>query len=375
MPNVYPATPENRWSGIVDGLVIGAVPAVLVAWWIRHVPGRWLTVMALAASGLLIAAIRKADWSNPGTYLISQRMTLGLSNNGGSFFAGIVLIGLLSLAVPLLVRTIRRGRVWWSATIVSALFSFFTIIIIVLSRSRQVWIAFCALALATLAWQLRLRGIAAIRTACARYRAAVLVGTAIAVLIVAVSGKLIVDRMGQESATWRALAALDFDQVPPSSIGERIGMWQVSADLIEKYPWLGIGPAAERGAFAAAHNQILQGRTFAHFHNTYINIAVVWGVPALVPWLVLLILLARGSFRSLRLPDASRRELAGFVLSAGFLFLIVCLVTVRHDDIHGGSLVTILIACALVSGSRMGTSPDGGNGGEFLTRSRGTEVA
>lgn len=358
LPNVFPASSENRGSAIVDTLVVGAVPAAFLAWWGRRVPGRWLTLLGLAALGLVIGAALNGHWSDFGSYLHDRRMTLGLNNNGGSFFAAVLIVGLLSLAVPWLARNrAGRDRRWWTLVIVAAALGAFALMIVVLSRSRQVWLALPLLGVVTLLWQLRHRGLALFRGWSRGQWGLVVVVVLVIALVVGVSGRLIVQRMSQESATWEALASLDIERVPASSIGHRVGMWQVGLAQVAAHPWLGIGPSAARAAMRAAHNRILGNSAYPHFHDLYLQLAAEWGLPALVLFLALVLVLARGAFATLGTADAGRRDLAAFVLGSCFVFLTVSLVTVRHDDIHGGSLVTLLLACALLAGSRIAADP------------------
>ncbi|OYT72159.1 MAG: hypothetical protein CFK52_05760 [Chloracidobacterium sp. CP2_5A] len=86
-----------------------------------------------------------------------------------------------------------------------------------------------------------------------------------------------------------AVRRMDVVDTRESSLFWRLVIWQEGVDLASKHPWLGIGRqsdklhAAEWGLYAAG--ELPPG----HFHNTYLQIAVWYGLPALAAYIWLLL--------------------------------------------------------------------------------------
>lgn len=101
----------------------------------------------------------------------------------------------------------------------------------------------------------------------------------------------------------------------------RIFLWTNSIPLIDNYFWFGSGP----DTFAFVLPEDVQEATGARFdkaHNEYLQIAITLGVPALIIYLLFVIVLLRQAFRALMLANENEKIILYGLISAVFGYLI-----------------------------------------------------
>jgi len=210
-----------------------------------------------------------------------------------SLFAG---FGLIAAVFLFLVKVnVRLKPEVLKKTIATAFIAFFTLIVIV-TQSRQVWLALVAcLFLTPLAYTI----ISHSRTS---KRAILISYMAFALMIAAASSLDIVnDRLAAEKYSLAKTVNLEFDSVPDTtSIGVRIHLWLEGWKWIKLRPILGSGEDARELVISESKSLPEPVKaTFTHLHNSHIETILSFGVvgAALVYFLILwpLILVARVS--------------------------------------------------------------------------------
>lgn len=111
------------------------------------------------------------------------------------------------------------------------------------------------------------------------------VGTQRVVVGVAIAGILLSSALAYAYAM-RRLAVVDARE---GSLFWRLVVWQEGIGLVAKHPWFGIGRHSDR-LHAAEWGLYAQGDLPpGHFHNTYLQVAVWYGLPALAAYFWLLL--------------------------------------------------------------------------------------
>ncbi len=139
------------------------------------------------------------------------------------------------------------------------------------------------------------------------------VGTQRVVIGLAIAGILLSSALAYAYAM-RRIAVVDPRE---GSLFWRLVVWQEGIGLVAKHPWFGIGRhsdrlhAAEWGLYA--HGDLPPG----HFHNTYLQVAVWYGLPALTAYIWLLLAYVGQLLRRMRdgIALGALGALAGFAAS------------------------------------------------------------
>ena len=108
-----------------------------------------------------------------------------------------------------------------------------------------------------------------------------------------------------------------------ASSQSRSYLWETALELVERRPWLGVGP------MHYAHHP---NDKAAHPHNFYLQLASEWGLP------LTLIVATAGAYVLLRLARALRRRRESGEVDEGACLLMACL-AVCTDAMFSGNLV------------------------------------
>lgn len=125
---------------------------------------------------------------------------------------------------------------------------------------------------------------------------------------------------------WQADAQsslIDYQTERLASSQSRGYLWVTALDLVERRPWLGVGP------MHYAHHP---NEKAAHPHNLYLQLAAEWGLP------LTLIVVSAGSFALVRMARTLRRQREQGEVDTGACLLMACL-AVASDAMFSGNLV------------------------------------
>jgi O-antigen ligase len=129
------------------------------------------------------------------------------------------------------------------------------------------------------------------------------------------------------------------------SFGYRFTLWSEALNHIVEHPWLGIGPLH----FAHHFNEIA-----AHPHNSLLQIAAEWGVPAAI-FFAALFLWGAGAWIKRRAPDPTPTDIAlSFSLLTAAIYSLVSGVVVTPV-----SQICLAIVCGLMLGIYQATAGPG----------------
>lgn len=179
----------------------------------------------------------------------------------------------------------------------------------ILAGGRSVWLA-AAVITAVMLIASRRR----IRTLFGRHAAAT-VGCVLAGAIL-LSGVL-VSRVELLVADWETLTEQNsYD----TSLGVRVLLWNHAIELIRERPLLGYGIQNTKALVQqAAHDADLSVRTFTHFHNGYLTIAVQSGIFGLIPLVAVMVVAAVAALRALKNDNDAPSRFGALVLLGGVL--------------------------------------------------------
>ena len=200
-----------------------------------------------------------------------------------SLFAGFGLISAVFLFLVKTELTFKLGIV--KKAIATALIVFFVLIVVV-TQSRQVWLALIAcLFLTPLAYTAISRSQTSKRTILISY-------AVFALMILAASSLDIVNkRLAAEKSTLTKIVNLEFNSVPDTtSIGVRIHLWLEGWEWIKQRPILGSGEDARELVISESDSLPEFVRAdFTHLHNSHIETILSFGVvgAALVYFLII----------------------------------------------------------------------------------------
>ncbi|QSP96057.1 O-antigen ligase family protein [Marinobacter salinisoli] len=246
-----------------------------IAYWIQGRNDRISAVLlAYCSSVLSIYVSHSPDFMGDITRGIQgARISFDLVNaQHTSLFAGFGFIAaaFLFVAKLKLSRPLNLAR-----KVLAALAALFFILIIVITQSRQVWLAlFVCLFLAPLALKLLPNSRISVRGLVAGY-------LAFAVLLGSLSNLAIVEkRLAAELETIEQVAELDLDSISKfSSVGIRIHLWLEGLDWIAQRPILGSGEDARELVIAEGERfpEYVQ-KNFTHLHSSHVETFVSFGV-------------------------------------------------------------------------------------------------
>ncbi|WP_111747865.1 undecaprenyl-phosphate glucose phosphotransferase [Salinisphaera orenii] len=268
----------------------------LTAWFAGSDSRRIQLVLAVALVGLLVGMARLSDWHQIARALAGsgERIDFGMTFLNAALYLGVGLLGWIAF----IERLIGSGRWRWARAfgwlIVAAILGE----MLFLTQSRAV-----LLSLIVLLPCLVLIKVVRMHTATLRRRglAACLVLVVAIVVLGVLNRQAITDRAGKTVQSVAAIATFSLDQIPQSSLGQRVRIYLFGGETWLDKPVFGWGPGIE--ATEMLPGAPINPHTSAHYpdlHDGYLEVLVRFGVVGLALASVLALVLARGLYRGWR---------------------------------------------------------------------------
>ncbi|HYV64233.1 MAG TPA: O-antigen ligase family protein [Bryobacteraceae bacterium] len=294
---------------------------------------RWLflswaalgSLSALLSFVQFAAKVRQAQESNLNIYnfYVGERITGFMSH--WYTFSALEMFILIMLASFLFFAPQRRRRIW-----VWLVFGLLSVMGLLLAETRGVWIATAAAGLYLL-WSWR--------------RWVVLVTPVILAAGIFLSPNVIRQRF---------TSILHPAQVDSNQF--RVVTWRTGLRMIERHPWLGLGPEMPRIHFDEYVPEDiprpLPEGSYIHLHNIYLHYAAERGIPTLLAFLWLMGKILRDFWRGLRAlpPGPSDRR---YLLQGGIATVLAVLVDgVANMNLGISSVLTmflVVVACGYMA--------------------------
>lgn len=268
---------------------------VVPAWWLAARSDRILVVLGLALAGFVVKSLYVLAAGDLWHWIAGGGRTgLGMSAIPFGLYSATGALGLILLAPRWLAG---RARVWRAAGWILVLGLCLQGLIV--SQSRNTWLAWAAVSLPLAWWRYRGHG-----------RPALGAGLLAAVLFAALLGlnqQALKNRLGAEWDTARAVLAGDLERIPSdpqSSLGVRAHLYVYALGLAAQRPLFGWGP--ETSQHLIGRHPRAELHRWTHLHNTYLEILVRLGLVGLALHAAAAWLLVAGMVRARRrgwLPD------------------------------------------------------------------------
>jgi O-antigen ligase len=342
---MMPEAGERQWDWARNVLYIGGLPALVVAFWLALDLARIGVVLVLLIAGVLGGLIVGLDWSLLPEALAGQdRLGDPYAINRVAFLLAGCLIALVTLGPRAVARLNAKGKAWQvPAAIVLSLAALVLLQGIILTQARQVWLALL-IVLPTLGGLIVMRYRTDWRVLASwRGRLILALGalTVVSLLLFSTWTPLS-ERLQAEQHTWDALAEGRMTDIE-GSLGRRLEMWAVSAQMIGDRPVWGWGPGQTRAMMTERGSERIADN---NSHNLILELGVGLGV---VGWFLTgpvvwtLVRTSRAGLRRHAMPYALRLMLLGQAL----LLIVVNQVDIRFDDPHVMACIVIITAIGL----------------------------
>ncbi|WP_106478753.1 O-antigen ligase family protein [Phytohalomonas tamaricis] len=315
----------NDVRGYTKLFLILPVAWVLAA---RHRYGMWM--LAVLFIGMLIGSL----WHGEGLRLMhiieqGQRPTLGFHNwEHAGVSCGVVLIALTCFAGRFMAWTASRRNkaLAWLARLgyvmLFALAAFGELIV----QTRASWLGLVVAFIMGIAGLLiLLRKQNAYRHPAIRRN--VLAGLVAFVALASIAGTLygekISNRVFAEHHIMEEILEGNLHNVPYSSIGFRIHVWNHALEWISERPLTGWGPQSHKPLIISSGmpERIVIGQNLTHTHNSYLELLVAYGFLGLAIYVAVAVEVARSAWQSWR-----RGDMPTDVMAFASLFFIFWLI-------------------------------------------------
>lgn len=323
---------SENYSASLESVNFEVIPRltffIFVAWCLRYVAFPLRLVLGLFATSLLISVAISPDLQQEISAAIQgRRVDFGFRNaQWTSFYFGILFVGLL-LAKQWVVKGYFSGFLWVIGLA-------FCCAVLVFTETRAVWFAvLCVLAVRI-----------AVGLFDRRYSltSRLLTSVSIVILLMSVIGlshERISDRLASEFKTVHAISS--GNQLPPSSLGLRLVMWEESIDWIVDKPLYGWGASGKR--YILSQTEKIANTSIRHFHNQYIDFLISYGLLGLV----FVVGVVAYPFIKFRGQPYEEKSFAAY----GVLFLALAGVFESYLYFNEGVLISSLILAPLLSRS------------------------
>ncbi|MEA3296906.1 MAG: O-antigen ligase family protein [candidate division Zixibacteria bacterium] len=200
-----------------------------------------------------------------------------------------LLISALCMMFPFVLYIVVQGdSLWRKLAAVSGLLS---MVVIVISYTRAVWIAVATATIVTLVIFIVNSGRMSVsRDQLATFRKSILIGLAIMAAVIIICGGLLVRHGEGESVLDRIASLAAFDE---GSAGQRLKLWDKSLAMFMDKPLLGVGPGNWKLNFAVYGTEGLRSEgariLYQRPHNDYLWILTESGLFALACYLAIFI--------------------------------------------------------------------------------------
>lgn len=295
---------------------------VPIAWWLggnTRTIGWFLTI---AFAGLVTASLLDPNLSSTLRALINgQRVDFNILNaqHVGLYYS-LALIGLLSYLPIWIKKPYTKTNATRAVLAIAALG--LCILVIIGTQTRAAWLA---LVLCAGIWVLSTAYRILKASKAIQLIAPLLILTVLTTLFGIAFKEPIANRVSTENTTLTAIIEGDWHNIPYTSIGIRINTW------IEAIPWMGERPIIGWGGDVREaiidSSSRLPGsikQQFGHFHNSYIEFTLAYGLIGLIVLLALLFtLIQQTSGREQLNPGTQKIDLNKFSLYSIILLAIM----------------------------------------------------
>ncbi len=287
-----PETADRQWGQALRWGDIIWLP--IIAWWFRSKPERFYIAFALFAAGALSRMFYFMPWDDFHALIAGEYRPygFGLWHIPFSAYLVVILMGVIYFA-PRLILSGKNNWIRSSVTGILLLVALICIEGILIGKSRGTWIGallvipvslvfyFQRFSATTQGWLQRSAG-----------WGGMLVMLVVLGMILLAQREGIQERVFQEREVYQPILEGDISRIPATSIGTRIHLWHYGVEQWLDKPLFGWGPGSEQYLIAKSGITI-GGISPPHFHNTYIDILVRFGLVGFVFSAVLLWLVYR----------------------------------------------------------------------------------
>lgn len=266
-----------------------------LAWWVAQYKNALWLVWGSAALGILLSPwITGEGIPEIIRGLEGERVFFGLRQaQHTSLFFGIILIGLLCFT-----RAIINRNKWLSIPLLLTIL--YCLLIIYINASRQAWLALLLTA-ALMATYFTIKRFNQATTKQRILTLAIFFAGIVSLGITIANSQTIVDRVMEEKQALKAIASLNFEDVPYSSFGIRLHSWVAATAFIKEKPIFGWGSNG-RSLVMKKTEWLPEDikKDFGHLHNIYIEMLVNFGIVGLAFYISIWIIMAKSLFKQIK---------------------------------------------------------------------------
>lgn len=320
---------------LVPSLIHTGLLALMVGWVLKGKASAANTVLVFSGLGLCIAMAKWLTTADLQAALGGERVFMGLGANGTGVYFGTALLGFMVFGL-FSIQSMQAGAQRWKRIVFCSVGGLAMGLPFVFNQSRSAWLAFVLVMLCSgllLVWKRRLLLPQFSRASGSPLLVLLILGIAAALM----SKNVIVNRVDQEQAALSQWVAGKTD-VPDTSVGYRVRMWEAAYHAVLERPLWGYGPGSSP--------EIIKAETglddFPHFHNLYLQTVVEGGVVGLAGAVLVYVFMLRALYRAWRGGQVSN-GMGFFLFSAWLFYFVVSFFQIRHDDIHGMAYLGILM--------------------------------
>jgi len=265
-----------------------------IGWWIIKQPRLVWPLIACLSAAFIIEVVASGDIQKlfqrllSGKYLV-PRFPFGFSNaQHSAVFAGSLLLFYLSISPKIITMTNKYYKITALIFTLAVLLS--TVFVVLVNQTRAVWLGLLITSvIAVIPWILLLSEKSKYfsRNKIATFFCSLLIG-----IIFAMSfNTAISSRIESTAKDIVHLSTLEIKDIPTSSMGIRLHQWNLAFELIKEKPLLGYGGATKKHLIKISTMPEAAITRFGHFHNSYLELAVAYGLGAPVVFIAILLFL------------------------------------------------------------------------------------
>ena len=262
------ALPEITRTEVLR-LLMGLALYYAVANWTGSIARLLLVAAGLAAAGLALAALAPFLGGLPAASGIIPATLIAAAQRLSSAVNPNVIAGALAVLAPLAIALFLfpLPRRWLGVRTLGLVATLAMVGVIVLTASRGAWMGLAAAALVLIALRWRWGWLAA--------------------LLAAAGGAATIWRIGPQQAAEMVIASKAL-----GGADQRLEIWSRAIYMLQDFPFTGIGMGAFRQVANLLYPFFLAGpdAEIPHAHNIFLQVGVDLGLPGLMAWLALLIL-------------------------------------------------------------------------------------
>lgn len=290
---------------------------IAVAWWLRGSAKAAKYLLMVFIAGIVVSLAFNSNVETWASGLSGRRVDFGYTNAQHiAFYSGLLLI----TGVGWFFKCIgnRAAKLEWTIALVLTVLGFAGVVV---TQTRAVWLALALILLGLVVLSL-LRVLKHSRSAWLKPKLLLSLFAVVGVVAFTASAiaPVVEKRLSDEQDVIEAIGAGRMDDVPFSSIGIRVHTWAYGWERVQERPLTGWGaksrgPLIDEGPFPDG----LKNR-FGHFHNSYLEALLAYGVLGLAAIAILTVMILKGTI--LLLNTAHKQWGIGLLISWAFFFII-----------------------------------------------------